>query len=114
VSWQTAPTIAWQPQAPGDVRNHVDPAWHGEVGRILVALKSDPKLGEWLHADTRTGDLSDCRKVKFGPDDGRGPRYRLVYRLLPDRYAPTTVEIVAIGPRDQMLAYAVAATRLGR
>lgn len=106
--------IAWQPAAPGDVEHSVDPEHLGELARVLVALKHRPRMGEWLDVDDRTGDLSDCRKIKFGPDEGRGPIYRLVYRLLPDNYAPAQVEIVAIGRRADLVAYVMAATRLDR
>jgi hypothetical protein len=107
-------TIAWQPQAPADLRERITEPWRADVAQILVQLKRDPKLGDWLGGDARTGDLSDCRKMKFGPDRGRGPVYRLVYRLLPDNYAPTQVEIVAIGSKADLEAYALAAARLGR
>lgn len=71
-------------------------------------------MGEWLDVDERIGDLSTCRKIKFGPDHGRGPIYRLVYRLLPDSYEPVQVEIVAIGPKEDLVAGALAAARIRR
>ena len=109
-----APVIAWQPDAPADFRTRVPEDWRGEVVRLLVALKREPRLGDLLEVDPRVGDLSDCRKLEFGPDEGRGPTFRIVYRLLPDSLAPAQVEIVAIGPKQELLAYALAASRLGR
>ncbi len=61
------------------------------------------------------GDLSDCRKVYFDePDYDGAPRYRLVYRLLPNEVQAVEVEAVATGRRAAMAAYVEAARRLGR
>lgn len=106
--------LAWQPAAPEDAKNNIDAEHRDELARLLVALKHRPRMGEWLRIDDRTGDLSDRRKIKFGPDHGRGPIYRLVYRLLPDNYEPAKVEIVAIGRKEDLVAYVLAATRLDR
>lgn len=57
--------------------------------------------------------LRGCRKVRFDDPKWKGkPRYRLVYRNEPVDGAPATAVILAIGRRDRMIAYAMAARRV--
>ena len=60
------------------------------------------------------GDLGDCWKFYFDLDPAVRPRYRLVYRLLPDEVRATTVEAVAVGERADLDAYLRAGRNLGR
>jgi hypothetical protein len=60
------------------------------------------------------GDRWDCCKVHFDEDEDRWPRFRLVYRLLPDEIAAVEVEAIAVGRRAAMAPYVEAARRLGR
>lgn len=60
------------------------------------------------------GDLSDCRKLYFDERSDVPPRWRIVYRLLPDEAVPWSVDVVSIGRRAYAEAYVLAAQRLGR
>ena len=59
-----------------------------------------------------TGDLTDCRKVYFGP--GNPPSHRIVYRDLGPAEGIEILEIVAVEAREELYAYLLAAVRLGR
>ncbi|NQW71677.1 MAG: hypothetical protein HQ453_03025 [Actinobacteria bacterium] len=60
------------------------------------------------------GDLSDCYKIYFDIQDASSPRYRFVYRLLPNRVEAVSVEAIAVGERRALRVYVNAARRLGR
>ncbi|MBI3429453.1 MAG: hypothetical protein HY050_05265 [Actinobacteria bacterium] len=60
------------------------------------------------------GDLSDCRKIYFDERDDIAPRYRLVYRLLPNEVEAVCVEAITVGERNALQVYVEAARRLGR
>jgi hypothetical protein len=85
-----------------------------EALRYLTRLKKHPRLGLELRDHPTLGDLSDCRKVYFDENPNVPPRWRIVYRLVPNALSPTSVEIVSIGKRAYGEAYRVAVTRLGR
>jgi len=59
------------------------------------------------------GDLSDCYKIYFAIQDASSPRYRFVYRLLPNRVEAVSVEAIAVGERRALRLYVNAARRLG-
>ena len=100
------------------VRAHLGEEPFERARQVIASLPGDPLLGDWLTGHPTTGDLSTCRKVKLGPDeiapDGTnlGPSLRLVYRLLPSNTDVQQVEVLSIGPRRDLIAYAVAAARL--
>lgn len=100
------------------VREQFGEAAFAQARQVIASLPGDPLLGDWLTGHSATGDLSSCRKVKLGPDeiapDGSnlGPPLRLVYRLLPSNTVAQQVEVLCIGPRRDLIAYAVAAARL--
>ena len=100
------------------VREHVGEEPFEHARQVIASLPGDPLLGDWLTDHPTMGDLSTCRKVKLGPDeitpDGTnlGPSLRLVYRLLPSNTDVQQVEVLSIGPRRDLIAYAVAAARL--
>ena len=79
-----------------------------------MRLKRHPRLGLDLFDHAQFGDLSDCRKIYFDEERNVSPRWRIVYRLVPDALNPTSVEIVSIGRRRHAEVYIVAARRLGR
>lgn len=115
--------LRWHGDVPADlaaVRTQFGLDAFAEARRIVTALPDDPLRGEWLERQRATGDLSACRKVKFGPDEidsdgvNLGPALRLVYRLLPSNTDAQQVEILAVAPRRDLEAYAIAAARLGR
>lgn len=100
------------------VRSQFGDEAFAQARRVIASLPGDPLLGDWLTEHTQTGDLSTCRKVKLGPDEitpdgvNLGPSLRLVYRLLPSNTDARQVEVLCIGPRRDLIAYAVAAARL--
>jgi hypothetical protein len=59
-----------------------------------------------------TGDLRDCCKLYFGPGDP--PSHRIVYRDFGESGGIEVVEVVAVEARDELYAYLLAASRLGR
>jgi hypothetical protein len=77
----------------------------------MVRLRREPYLGQRLQW-RRSQDLSPCRKLYFdeedtplkenftvGPRPG-GPRFRIVYQLLPAPERPEHVRILAVGPKQ--------------
>ncbi len=81
--------------------------------QILIDVSTCELAGVPLDERVSTGDLSDCRKVYFDERDGK-PRFRLVYRLLPNEIEAVIVEGVAGGYRERLRVYVAAAQRLGR
>jgi hypothetical protein len=76
----------------------------------LVELESHPYRGRSLR-----GALGDCRKLYFDhPDVQERPRYRIVYRLVPNEAGPTEIDVICIGERANLAAYDQARERLGR
>jgi len=75
----------------------------------MVELREKPYLGQPLANLPETGDLSDCRKIYF--DEAR---HRVIYRLLPDEQDPTSIDVIAVGPREAAAVYTEAVRRLGR
>jgi hypothetical protein len=77
----------------------------------MALLRNEPHRGPRL--DWRLGrDLSRARKIYFDEDDTPlrtnfldpptrpgGPRYRIVYELLPMPERPTLVRVIAVGPK---------------
>jgi hypothetical protein len=59
--------------------------------------KKDPRLGKPCGFAFSSGNLSDCRKLYFDEQGDMDPRYRIVYRLVPDEDSPTKAEVIRIG-----------------
>jgi hypothetical protein len=55
------------------------------------------RLGKPCGFAFSTGNLSDCRKLYFDEAQDVDPRYRIVYRLLPDEDKPAKAEVIRIG-----------------
>lgn len=112
--------LRWHDDVPADLRKVRELFGQAafDVREVITALPGDPLLGEWLTDHADTGDLSACRKVRLGPDEitpegtNLGPALRLVYRLLPSNTDARQVEVLSVGPRRDLIAYAVAAARL--
>jgi len=81
---------------------------------MLVLIRDGKVTGEPLGKHVRTGDLSDCYKFYFDPDGSDKPRFRLVYRYTPNEIQAVALEAVAVGRRDDLDVYRIAAKRLGR
>lgn len=80
--------------------------------RTIRRLETGTVEGMPLQDMAATGDLSDCRKLYFGPGDP--PSHRIVYRELPGGGDIEILEIVALEAREELYAYLLAASRLGR
>lgn len=111
----------WHDDVPADlaaVKVRYGSEAFNEARRLVASLPGDPLLGDWLALHGSTGDLSACRKVKFGPDEidasgvNLGPALRLIYRLLASNTDAQQVEILAVSGRRDLEAYAIAAARL--
>jgi hypothetical protein len=75
---------------------------HPDLKRRALELlgqvsKENPRLGKPCGFAFSTGNLSDCRKLYFDEQRDMGPRYRIVYRLVPDEDSPTKAEVIRIG-----------------
>lgn len=83
---------------------------------LLKSVAAGELSGLLLEERQGTADLSDCRKIYFNldPKDEQPPKFRLVYRLLPNEERPTRVQAVAVGYRAALDAYVRAARNLGR
>lgn len=85
------------------------------VFKLLKSIADEELSGLELEERAGTANLSDCRKVYFDLDPReKQPRFRLVYRLLPNEKHPRTVQAVAVGYRASLDAYVRAAHNLGR
>jgi hypothetical protein len=58
---------------------------------------ANPRLGKPCGFAFSTGNLSDCRKLYFDEAEDMDPRYRIIYRLLPDEDEPLKAEVIRIG-----------------
>jgi len=81
---------------------------------MLVLVRDGKVSGVKLDSRVGTGDLGDCYKLYFDPDDSGKPRYRLVYRFTPDEISAVALEAVAVGRRENLDAYLRAIANLGR
>ncbi len=57
----------------------------------------NPRVGKPCGFAFSTGTLSDCRKLYFDEAEDMGPRYRIIYRLLPNEDEPAKAEVIRIG-----------------
>ena len=85
-----------------------------KVFELLAHVAKGELSGLPLDARGSTGNLSDCRKIYFDTNPKSQPRFRLVYRLLPNEKNPTRVQAVSVGYRANLDAYVRAARNLRR
>lgn len=92
----------------------VDPAAPRAAAEIVAKLHRDPWLGQEMRARIRMEVLQTCRKVPFDVAGYTGkPRFRLVYRNDPSDGSIAVVTILAVGEREDLMAYRLAAARAG-
>jgi hypothetical protein len=109
--------VAAEPAVSDDLRElaAVDEELVDVAIRLMLALRDDPWAGEDLRERYNLRAIKDCRKLRFDLPNWKGkPRYRLVYRNEPLDGAPGLVRVWSIGPRDNLIAYGRAATRITR
>lgn len=83
-----------------------------EVVRIANEIEQHPWHGTPLRDDGEIPHIGNLRKVPFDPDGHKPPRFRLVYRLVPDDGPnPSGAQVVAIGPRENLKVYEIASRR---
>lgn len=80
----------------------------------LVRLEQEPRFGTRLIDHPVWGDLSDCRKVFLDESHDADPRWRIIYRLLPNEQQPEFAEVLIIGPREDDAVYVAVMDRLDR
>jgi hypothetical protein len=84
----------------------------------LIALNLVEQLmhgsirGKRLENQEGVGDLSDFFKIYFDIDKERPPRYRIVYRYLPNSDAPTELQLLVIATRENLKVYKEAVKRM--
>ena len=80
----------------------------------LVRLEREPDFGLPLADHPLWGNLADCRKIFLDETHERDPRWRIVYRLLPDEATPEIADVIIIGSREDDEVYVEVMQRLGR
>lgn len=103
-----------RPEAVDDIKNLPSENLKRRAIQIIVDVSKGELEGRLLENHPSVGDLSDCRKVYFDDQEEDKPRFRLVYRVLPNEVEAVAVEAVAVGRRRLMEVYVQAARRLGR
>jgi hypothetical protein len=102
------------PQVNDDLRALPTESLRWEALRYIVRLRDEPWLGRRLTYHPVLGDLSDCRKIYLDERHDIVPRWRIVYRLLPNERAPEVAEVIIVGPREAEGVYHDAMSRLAR
>ena len=105
---------AVRPEAVDDIKNLPSENLKRRAIQIIVDVSNGVLEGRPLEDHPSVGDLSDCRKGYFDDQGEDKPRFRLVYRLLPNEVQAVSVEAIAVGRRRLMDVYVQAARRLGR
>lgn len=100
------------PQVSADFDELPTDALRWEALRYMVRLQNEPKLGTRLRDHPILGDLSDCRKLFLDESHDVDPRWRIIYRLLPNEETPTIADVIIIGPREGAAVYREAIKRL--
>jgi hypothetical protein len=68
--------------------------------------------GKRLEDRDSVGNLSNFLKIYFDVDKERPPRYRIVYRYIPNSGAPTQLQILVIATRENLQVYKEAVKRM--
>jgi len=104
--------VTWHPDVSIDLRELDDDKLQLVALTRMLALREDAYLGTELRERYNMRGLERCRSIKFDLEDWKGkPRYRLVYENQPSDGAPNEVRVHAVGPREDLRAYAAALTR---
>lgn len=103
-----------RPEVSGDFRDLPTDTLRWEALRYLARLKEEAYLGRSLQDHPELGDLRDCRKIFLDERHDVDPRFRIVYRLLPNETNPEVADVIIIGPRAEAAVYLDALKRLRR
>lgn len=112
--------MTYQVDVLDEVRRHDIPALPTQgvrraAAELLRQLYFDPRIGEPMRERFNLRILADCRKVLFDEPGWKGkPRFRFVFRNEPDDGAVSRTTVLSIGPRQDLAAYRLAATRRRR
>lgn len=109
--------VAAEPEVSDDLRElaAVDEDLVDVAINLMLGLRDDPWVGDDLWERYNLRPIKDCRKLRFDLGGRKGkPRYRIVHRNEPLDGAPGLVRVWAVGPREDLIAYARAATRIAR
>jgi hypothetical protein len=91
-------TSAWTRRVMRGSRCPICAAVNGGVLEPLAQVSTaNPRSGKPCGFALSTGNLSDCRKLYLDEAEDMDPRYRIVYRLLPDEDKPAKAEVIRIG-----------------
>lgn len=99
------------PEAEAELKALEDIDLQKAVLEALLLIEGDLEYGRLLERNDATGDLRGCRKVYVDKATDGKPRYRLVYWLAPSEANPRRAQVLAIGERRGLEAYALAAGR---
>lgn len=79
---------------------------------LVEQLISGSIRGKRLENQEGIGDLSEYFKIYFDIDKERPPRYRIVYRYLPNPETPTQLQLLVIATRENLKVYKDAVQRI--
>lgn len=99
--------LSFHPSVEADLANLVGDQLNAAQA-VINDLAHGRVTGKLLGQRNVSGDLTGLARVKFDSPGERPQRLRLIYRPV----GATTLDVVAIGPRDQHAIYRTAAGRL--
>ena len=82
--------------------------------KYFYKIASGDIRGTRLENRENIGDLTDCFKIYFDETENQSPKYRIIFRYLPNSNYPKVLEIIAVGPRKNFLVYRSAIERPNR
>ena len=106
-----------EPEVSDDLKEleAIDPALVDRAIKLMGKLRTYPWVGDELRERYNMRAIADCRKIRFDlPDWTKKPRFRVVYRNDPSDGAVGRVRIWSVGPRERLIAYSRANTRVLR
>jgi len=106
--------LSYWPQVADDFKALPTYALQAMAMKHLVELERRHNYAQPLTDHPIWGDLSDCWKIFLDESHDADPRWRIIYRLLPDAIKPTTADVIIIGPREDDAVYVEIMSRLNR
>jgi len=106
--------VTFWPQVSEDFRALPTDKLRWMAMQYFVRLEQKPDLGRPLQDHPIWGDLSDCRKIYLDETHQTDPRWRIIYKLLPDERHPKVADVIIIGPREDDAVYREVMSRLAR